>query len=270
MNRAIARVVAADLLFLLFLTLSGAFGGLASDVLYWLGFLIPLAVFFIARTRDGAPPVLRLLQTDRHALLRLSPLFFGVLGLIFGLAWLTELIFSPLLPHPQTTLSSSLAANILLHAALPAASEELLFRFVPLSLVAPHSKSHAVWLSALFFAVLHLNLFQIPYAFAAGLLFAAFDLACGSILPSVILHFVNNLLSVCWMTWGASPGFAVPFCVVLIALSLGSLVYLAVFFRPCAALLRFERAPLSEKERSALPILLIAVALFLAASALIP
>jgi membrane protease YdiL (CAAX protease family) len=44
-----------------------------------------------------------------------------------------------------------------------------------------------------------MNLLQIPYALAAGIIFAWLDIICESILPSMILHAVNNVISLCLM-----------------------------------------------------------------------
>ena len=40
-----------------------------------------------------------------------------------------------------------------------------------------------------------------PYALLAGVIFIGIDLAANSIIPSVILHFLNNLLSLVWICY---------------------------------------------------------------------
>ena len=82
------------------------------------------------------------------------------------------------------------------HALLPAILEEALFRYLPMRMIAPHSPRCAIIISSLFFALVHGNLFQIPYAFIGGIIFMSLNLATGSIIPSLVIHFVNNAMSI--------------------------------------------------------------------------
>ena len=84
----------------------------------------------------------------------------------------------------------------LLHASLPALLEELLFRYLPLRIFGRESYPTMIVVSALFFALVHCDLFVIPYAFVAGVIFMAIDVMAGSIWPSVVLHTLNNAVSV--------------------------------------------------------------------------
>jgi membrane protease YdiL (CAAX protease family) len=84
---------------------------------------------------------------------------------------------------------------VLTHALLPAVLEEGLFRFVPLKVLSPISRKIAVLLSAALFAIVHGSVYKIPYAFAAGVIFAMLDIYFASLLPSLLIHFLNNLLS---------------------------------------------------------------------------
>jgi membrane protease YdiL (CAAX protease family) len=73
--------------------------------------------------------------------------------------------------------------------------EELFCRYAVLRLLAPYGKSGAVVLSALLFALLHRNFYQMPYAFVAGLFLGAVTLASGGIACAIIFHILNNSLS---------------------------------------------------------------------------
>ena len=85
---------------------------------------------------------------------------------------------------------------LLTHALAPAILEEALFRYVPMRLLAPYSQRGAIFISAFFFALVHHELFTIPYAFVGGLIFMAIDLATESVIPSIVILFINNALSV--------------------------------------------------------------------------
>ena len=54
------------------------------------------------------------------------------------------------------------------------------------------------------FAFAHANLFQIPYALVGGFIFSSLYLLTGSILPSIILHFLNNTISLASI-YGVAP-----------------------------------------------------------------
>ena len=82
-------------------------------------------------------------------------------------------------------------------------------------------KFKAFLLSAVMFAFAHRSLFIIPYAFLAGVLFMIIDVASGSIIPSLILHFLNNFLSLAISYFGeifaAKIGLIVSFGLLLCA-----------------------------------------------------
>jgi membrane protease YdiL (CAAX protease family) len=115
---------------------------------------------------------------------------------------------------------------ILAHAILTPLLEELLFRYVPIALLSPHSSAGAVIYSSLFFAFVHANLYQLPYAFIAGVIFAVLDIATGSILPSITMHILNNAISVLWLRYADAPSFRTVYAVILFALALSSVPFI--------------------------------------------
>lgn len=116
----------------------------------------------------------------------LTVLVFSVLSSIFaGLFGVTA---------PEAT--GTLPVEFLNYVLAPALAEEFFFRFLLLRLFLPYGKSTAVWLSSILFALIHLNLAQIPYAFAAGLFLGALALSSESIWIPFLFHFTNNALSV--------------------------------------------------------------------------
>ena len=81
------------------------------------------------------------------------------------------------------------------YALAPAFAEEFFFRFLLLRLFLPHGKQSAVWVSAILFSLVHMNLAQLPYAFAAGLFLGALAASSGSFWLPFLFHLANNVLS---------------------------------------------------------------------------
>ena len=154
---------------------------------------------------------------ETRAVIPLVPL---TVGAIFLISLVTAFLFSIFGFYDNTELEGGVFSIILKHVVLPAILEEALFRFVPIKMLGGRSPRCAVVLSAVLFGLIHTNLFQIPYAIAAGLMLAAVDLAFDSILPSVIIHLTNNLCSVLWINNSGNSVFTV--------------CYLAVLFFACA------------------------------------
>ena len=116
------------------------------------------------------------------------------------LSYVTSLIIFALTGKTNSIdLGDSYFLALFTHALIPAIFEEALFRYLPMRLIAPHSPRCAVVASSFFFALVHHDLFSIPYAFLAGIIFMALDLATDSVIPSIIIHFINNSISISLM-----------------------------------------------------------------------
>lgn len=89
-----------------------------------------------------------------------------------------------------------LLMDILATAILPALFEELTDRGLLSSALGGMDDRVKVVLIAIFFGLAHQNIVQTGYTFAAGLVFAYLLVTTKSIFPGVIVHFVNNFLSV--------------------------------------------------------------------------
>ena len=113
---------------------------------------------------------------------------------------------------------------ILKYGLAPAIFEEMLFRYLPLRRLGSYSPRLAVFYSALFFSLVHASLLKIPYALLAGLIFAAIDIAAGSVLPSMIIHFINNLLSILWQREADNLPFVIVFLSVILLLGIVSVL----------------------------------------------
>jgi len=89
-----------------------------------------------------------------------------------------------------------LVLNLVAYAALPALVEEFLFRGWLLSALQPCGEGRAILLSALLFGLAHGNLTQLPFALLLGLLFGYVYLNTGRLWIGMVIHFLNNALSV--------------------------------------------------------------------------
>lgn len=74
-------------------------------------------------------------------------------------------------------------------------AEEILYRGIILTLLKPFGKFMAVFFSALIFGLMHGNIPQAASAFASALIFGAVAIQCNSIIPTVIIHIVNNMFA---------------------------------------------------------------------------
>ena len=80
-------------------------------------------------------------------------------------------------------------------AIIPGIFEELLFRKGLIDLLKPHGKKFAIILSALIFALVHLNISQGFFAFGVGLVFGIIYLLTDDIKLTMIIHTINNGLA---------------------------------------------------------------------------
>lgn len=72
--------------------------------------------------------------------------------------------------------------------------EEIIFRKLLLRPLRKHGDGFAIVATSLIFGFTHGNFDQLPYAFTVGLLLGLLAVNSNSVLPTVILHTVNNLL----------------------------------------------------------------------------
>ena len=231
MRRSINTLIVTSILFLCLLSLS-AVGGFIGEALYFLAFAIPIAfgLIFSAKSADAGR-----VEVRKERILPSLALFAPTLLLIIAISAVTSYLLALLGKSSSTDVSGNLAIELLRHALLPAVLEELLFRFIPLKLLGERSPRAFILVSSLLFALIHLNLFQIPYAILAGGVFAFLALATGSIIPSILLHLANNALSVIWMR---NPDLTVPIVIVGTVLSVLSLVYIFIRRREYSSWIR--------------------------------
>ncbi len=125
---------------------------------------------------------------------------------------------------------------VLAIAVLPALFEELLFRGVVLDgLKEALNETLAVLVCGLLFALYHQNPAQTLYQFCCGAAFALVAIRAGSVLPTVLSHFLNNalilILYACNVETISTPVF-VPYIVISALCLLGALGYLLFLDKP--------------------------------------
>ena len=210
--RSVTYYTYLNILFLTLLILSGAVGGLASEGVYYLAFLAPLALAMLIhpalkRQREEIAGVreepMRPLAVDGKMMTLTLPLVAPTVLITLGVSvgW-SSLLSLMGLAAPTPSLTTPLR-DAFESAFIPAILEELLFRLVPLALLLPYSPRVCVTVGALYFALAHASLFTLPYALIAGLALGLCSVCFRSIVPCLIIHLVNNLCSVMLMHYGA-------------------------------------------------------------------
>jgi membrane protease YdiL (CAAX protease family) len=194
MKQAMQRTAAYSMSFLLAMMIAGFFSSLyIQQLIISLGFLSPIFVSRFFRDELQFPALSRATPKNWRILL-LLPLLLTAIGTV---GTLSALLYDTLgIPVPRPTYPQSVLAGLLILAVLPALCEEFFGRYVILGTLLPYGRGVAILISSLTFALAHLNFYQIPYAFAAGLVFAYVTVESGSLLPAILFHFINNLLSV--------------------------------------------------------------------------
>ena len=100
-----------------------------------------------------------------------------------------------------------LFVNIIFTAVLPGICEEIAHRGMILSSSQAFGSFKAILISSFLFGLLHLNIEQFFYATLIGIFLGYLTHATGSIYPAMIVHFMNNALSV-FLTFSSVNGLA--------------------------------------------------------------
>lgn len=228
MKKKISTLSMSYILFLILLFLSGSLSGVLSEAVYLLAFALPI-ILALYLTRNDKVEGGEYLVLKSEGIRTTLPLIAPTVSAIMLVSFLTSiLIFALTGERNEVDVGDSLIPALISHALLPAIFEEALFRYLPMRLLASHSRRAAVIISAFFFALVHHDFFSIPYAFLAGIIFMTVNLATGSVIPSVIIHFVNNALSVGLLIYADNAAFSPIIYIILGALSCVSLCVIFV------------------------------------------
>ena len=262
-KKAIGFVAILDIIFIVFLSLSGSFSGLLSTIFYIFAFVVPIFMGYLT-TRDENSDVEFL---GIGAAKSTVPFIAPTIGAVMLISTLTSLIISALGGGENSVeLGDNLLLALIYHALVPAIFEEALFRYIPMRVMKKESPVLLVAYSAIFFALIHHSFFSIPYALFAGIAFMALDLMAGSIWPSVIIHFLNNALSVVLMFYGDSAALSAVLISAVAVLAAASVVFIIMnrkkyseFVKKFADLSTLKSAPPKEIWVLAIPMLVVAL-----------
>ena len=242
MRRTGSAVSIAAFLFLLVRILgSAASHPVASAAVELLSVIIPtLVLLALGELRRSDQELLYPPRRDALLLFALLPLFIALTALLS----IPSTLLADLLGLNRTAaLSGALPALLFGAALLPALVEELFCRFVCLAPLGAR-KTAAVWLSAILFALLHVNFAQIPYAFCAGLLLGALASVSGSVWIPIAFHFANNAVSLLLWYFGVDVLLAM-----LLMGALGLLPLFSIRIRKTARVLICRIVPTREAWR---------------------
>lgn len=140
-----------------------------------------------------------------------------IFGLIFSVSWIdtgvTELLkLMGYVPKGQDAYLPDLSGGLIVPALLviavmPAIFEEGLFRGVILnSCEEGVGTVRTVFIVGFAFSLFHASAEQTVYQFLAGCVFAFVAIRSGSILPSVMMHFINNAIIIVFAACGLLDG----------------------------------------------------------------
>ena len=167
-------------------------------------FLIPLALYCLF-LKEKPIKVFKTCNFDKpNYKILLLALLFGLLAYIFNVIISSVgLGIISFLGYHQHTIPTTVSyemkdfiADIFLTALLPAFCEEFTHRGILLQCTKHAGFKQAIYISAVCFGLAHLNIEQVFYAMALGVFLGVMAVATKSIWPTIIVHFVNNLISV--------------------------------------------------------------------------
>ena len=117
-----------------------------------------------------------------------------------------------------------LVGVLLAIAVMPAVFEELFFRGVLFEGVKSFGPWKSVLICGALFSLYHQNPAQTLYQFCCGAAFALMALRSGSVLPTVLAHFINNALIIVLTKFGVNS-FPTPVFIAILCVSVLCLVF---------------------------------------------
>ncbi|MDD2959265.1 MAG: type II CAAX endopeptidase family protein [Lachnospiraceae bacterium] len=155
-------------------------------------YLIPVLIYIIA-TRGQILNELQL-KPIRISIILMVILFAVLMMPVMSWLNLVSMLFARNYMASALTeaVDTPFAMNLLYVALIPAVSEEFMFRGIFFHSYRPAGILKAALVSGLCFGMLHMNLNQFCYAFVLGVVFAFLVEATGSLISSMLAHFVIN------------------------------------------------------------------------------
>ena len=238
MKKTVSEIIVIDMIFVSLLAVSAIFKPPFSYVIYCIAFILPISLMHLIWHGTGREFFSVSLSATKEGIGLGFLLCAPFCALVFLLSLLTSFLVG-LIPYEAAPVSveGNLFVVIFLHALVPAFFEELLFRYIPIKALGAYSIKNALIYSSLIFAFAHCNIFQLPYAFVSGIILSALVIMTGSILPSFIVHFVNNLASILWQRSEKGAVFLIIFFSALGVLTLISAAVIIAKRKKLAALI---------------------------------
>lgn len=264
MKDRVKALTAIDLLFLGMLVLSSVIGNIVvSRILYYSAFILPilLSLVYISVNKSNFSSDVKIKIWNKRSPAILL-LIFPTVALMIGVSSVMGALKSKLGYAASPELDEPFLLAVLLHALVPAILEELLFRYAPIKILG--GSASTVGLSAIIFALAHTDVFSIPHAFVAGVVLAICVIASGSILPAIILHFINNLTSLTMSYYPSHSMTAVYAVLILAVLSASLIIILRKSFLKLLGTIGTE-----HEEFGAAPLAFVILSLFIALTNLI-
>jgi len=227
-ERKINNLSICYMFFLLLLFLAGSFKGIASGVLQISAYILPFVLGLIL-VREENLIDLKSFSLSADGLKFTIPIIFPTVFLVMLLSSLFAFLVNAITgAQNNLEIGDKLIPALISHALIPAVFEEALFRYLPMRMLKGHSKRLIILLSACLFALVHHSLFSFGYAFVAGVIFMAVDLICDSVIPSILIHFINNALSVGMLVYKDNFRFALFVFAFVAVISAISVIYIAI------------------------------------------
>lgn len=151
--------------------------------------------FILLLTKNRISDTIKLkIEFDKKSLFILIIAGLFVCGFANLFSYQIANIFKLPLPDSSFNNSSILSTltGLLATAVCPAIFEEFLFRGVLIGALKKYGSTFSIIVSALIFSIAHMNVAQMIFAFIWGISFGFIFLKTNSLLPTIILHFINN------------------------------------------------------------------------------
>ena len=115
--------------------------------------------------------------------------------------------------------------TVLTVCILPSIAEEAAFRGMIISGLDDYNSIISAAITGFAFSLFHMNPAQTPYQFVTGFAFALLSICSGSVYPTIIVHFLNNFITINLYYFGV--GFSVPQSVSIIMTIIGVMAFIA-------------------------------------------
>lgn len=135
-------------------------------------------------------------------------------------------------------------------AVMPALFEEFAFRGVIMQPLRKYGDWFAIIASSACFAVVHANMIQIPFAFIAGISLGYFCIKTQSIWTSVVIHFLNNLLSVAFSVYFEKnpEASSLPYLIIMATILVIGAAAMLVFKKTYTLKVKKDSTVMNEKK----------------------